>query len=88
MEMQKEKNGELLYLLHGRNTWECERDLSISYLSIVESYLASNIPMEIIKLEEMDDSTYRDINFMDNANDKRIIPFFACSERRKCYQSI
>ena len=63
------------YLLCDSNTWVPERELTISYLHILERYLTSNLQVEVIKLEEMDQATNENTNILttvDIVNEKRI----------------
>ena len=64
MEIEKQKmnedlnemtatNGDMYYLLDRSNTWEAEDDLN-SCKIIVETYISSNIIIEVGKLEESD----------------------------------
>ena len=63
------------YVLYHTNTWLPENELSNSYLPIVENYLASNLHVEVIKLEEVEEVTYKESNIFRNAdlaNERRI----------------
>ena len=70
MEFESE---EIDYLLYHSNAWVPERELSISYLPVVERYLVSNLQVEVIKLEQMAAIENTDIlTTVDIVNDRRI----------------
>ena len=63
------------YLLCDSDTWVSESELTTSYLAVVERYLASNVQVEVIKLEEMEQATNENTNILttfDIGNEKRI----------------
>ena len=72
MEYKDEEND---YLLCDSNTWVSESVFTISYLPLVERYLVSNLQVEVIKLEVMEQATIENTNILTTAvivNERRI----------------
>ena len=56
------------YVLYHSNAWVSEKELSNSFFPILESYLASNLNVEVIKLEEVEQLAYKNSSIFPNAD--------------------
>ena len=66
--VKKEDEKLTKYSLSHSRTWECEGNLCTSYLPTVQCYLSTNLQHEVIKVEEMEQTTYGHVSLVDNVD--------------------